>query len=467
MKIYCTRPRCSRPENFFSDLANESQLETVPQKYCTTCGMPLILAGRYLPEKLLGQGGFGAAFLARDRYTPTKRQCVVKQFLPAGNLGPKELEVAQKLFAREAEVLEELGRKHPQIPDLYAFFPLIIDNERFFYLVQEFIDGQTLEVELQKKKRFSETEAIDFLQEMLPVVQFIHEHNSIHRDIKPSNIIRDKQGVLHLLDFGAVKQVSTQGNQSKSSTGIYSQGFAPPEQMAAEQVFPSTDLYALAATCVNLLTGKPVKELYDFYNNQWNWRPYGKVSDRLANILDSMLLPHPQDRPQSAQEVLNQLNYPTTTNTPVPITTPSPPTVTQNPPPPKPSPPPKPPKSPKPPISLTKMFIGAGFVGFEGTLLLISIASLVPTLTGLYIFGGSMVLLLILVFFRVIENWDFVLIGIISLVLVWLIGPLHEVVTINDLAKYVIVLFPIIAAAGAIAVTSIFRLIYQLLSLFF
>ena len=125
MQLYCTRLGCSKPTNVFDDLDNLTTLKTTKQKFCTHCGMSLILADRYLPTKLLGQGGFGAAFLARDRYTPGLRQCVVKQFQPSGRLTPDQLQMAQDLFDREAEALEQLGRQHPQIPDLFAFFELV------------------------------------------------------------------------------------------------------------------------------------------------------------------------------------------------------------------------------------------------------------------------------------------------------------------------------------------------------
>lgn len=73
-------------------------------------------------------------------------------------------------------------------------------------------------------------------------------------------------------------------------------GFAPPEQMSGNQVFPSTDLYALAVTLITLLTGQEANKLFDAYNNQWKWRTQATVNDRLAGILDRMQLPAANQR---------------------------------------------------------------------------------------------------------------------------------------------------------------------------
>ncbi|MEY3333387.1 MAG: hypothetical protein RLZZ176_1687, partial [Cyanobacteriota bacterium] len=181
MEVYCSPPHCQRPKNHFINLDNIKILKTVPQKFCTTCGMPLILRDRYLPIKLLAVGGFGAAFLAIDRDTPKIKKCVVKQFQPSRNLTEEALEKAKILFAQEASLLEEISHEHPQIPNLFAFFTIIFPSlqinhsEQFFYLVQEYIEGQTLEEELKEQGNFSEQKVLEILKNILPVLQFIHD----------------------------------------------------------------------------------------------------------------------------------------------------------------------------------------------------------------------------------------------------------------------------------------------------
>jgi serine/threonine-protein kinase len=471
MEVYCTRPSCPRPQNYLADLDDNTTLKTVQQKYCTTCGMPLILVGRYLPLKLLGRGGFGAAFLARDRYTPGMRRCLVKQFKPAGDLTPAQLQIAQNLFEREAEVLEELGSQHNQIPELYAFFELTVpswqpgEQNKLFYLVQELIDGQNLEEELAQKGKFSEAEVLEVLSQILPVLTFVHEHGSIHRDIKPSNIMRDRRGRLYLLDFGAVKQLAkVAGSASQRSTGIYSMGFAPPEQMSGGEVYPSTDLYALAITCLTLLTGQETTKLFDAYTNQWNWRPYVQVSSRLAAVLDRMLLPAPNQRFQSAQEVLNAL-MPQNSSAPVPSTalpvsqpprgSAQQPTAGQH----------APVTPPLSPFSTLELLGGAAFSGFEGGLIVIALFGLLhlPAIA----LGLSAVILSGLIFAqfrRWIEKMDLLIIAGVSLAII-LFVPVPALR--SGLARQVIAFLSAAAGLFAIALTALFRLIYKLLSLLF
>ncbi|MGC1396293.1 MAG: serine/threonine-protein kinase [Coleofasciculaceae cyanobacterium] len=464
MEIYCTRPGCPRPLNHFADLDDRNTLNTAQQKFCTACGMPLILAGRYIPSRLLGQGGFGAAFLARDRFTPAMRSCVVKQFQPTGDLNPPQLKIAQDLFEREAATLEQLGSTHPQIPDLFAFFPLATPSrqagkeDQFFYLVQEFIDGQDLEAELKTKGKFSEAEVLMVLQEILNVLKFVHENGSIHRDLKPSNIMRDRKGRLFLLDFGAVKQKVNQaaGGASNRSTGIFTPGYAPPEQMAGAEVYPSSDLYALAATCIHLLTGTHPQDLYDGYNNAWNWRPQTQVSDHLGDILDRMLLSVPNQRFQSAQEVLEALAPPPPV-TPQPITPPpiTPPPITPQPVISNPQP-----LTRKPAFSLLEILGGGAFTGFEGGLLFIALSKFLGV-TGISIGLLGMIVggLIFAQYRRIIEGKDLLILAVITaaVVVFFLRGGFSL-----ELAIAIAVL----AGLAGVAVTAIFRLVYLLLSRF-
>ncbi len=494
MEIRCTRPSCIRPQNFFGDLDDRAKLRTAQQRYCTNCGMPLFLADRYIPSKLLGQGGFGAAFLACDRYKPKMSSCVVKQFQPAGDLDADELALAQNLFQREAVVLEDLGHLHPQIPDLYAFFTPIVSNakgmgeEQYFYLAQEFIDGQDLDEELVAKGRLTEVEVTEILIEILKVLQFVHDRNIIHRDIKPSNIMRDKQGILHLLDFGAVKQVAVGGGNAKKSTGIYSAGFAPPEQITGSQVYPCTDIYALAVTCIILLTGKSVEELYDSHSISWNWQSYApKIKDSLVTTLQKMLLSTPADRYQSASEVLSALTAPTKTNQPprstpfvknssnnTPANSPVVSTVSTQPNQPSTPVPAKPiPSTPsvsssgsiqksKASFSLMEILGSAAFTGFEGALLYIGLTSLLSVSgVSLGILGAVMGGMVFALNRRAIEKIDLIILaGITAIIIAWL-PALHGALLLPS-----IFIVAGISAAGAIAVTAFFRLVYQLLSRF-
>ena len=133
--------------------------------------------------------------------------------------------------------------------------------------------------------------------------------------------MRRRDGRLFLLDFSAVKQVTNAPGGSTASTGIYSMGFAPREQMSGNQVFPSTDLYALGVALITLLTGEEANKLFDAYNNQWKWCTQATVKDRLADILDRMLLTAANQRFHSAAEVLEALSPPPPTVLPTATST--------------------------------------------------------------------------------------------------------------------------------------------------
>jgi len=216
---YCLNPNCTNPQN------------PAGTKFCLTCGSKVRLKERYRTVQPLGQGGFGRTFLAVDEDKPSHPPCVIKQFFPQAQ-GTSTVQKAAQLFTQEAVRLDELG-KHPQIPELLAYF--CQDNHQ--YLVQEFIEGEDLAQELARKGVFTEAQIRDVLNNLLPVLQFVHQHHVIHRDIKPENIIRrnrDKQ--LFLVDFGASK-VATGTALARTGTVIGSVGYVAPEQSIGKAVF--------------------------------------------------------------------------------------------------------------------------------------------------------------------------------------------------------------------------------------
>ncbi|MGH8001287.1 MAG: protein kinase domain-containing protein [Brasilonema sp.] len=271
-----------------------------------------LINNRYQIQRLLGQGGFGRTYLAAD----TQRfedYCVLKEFVPA-NTAEHILLKSRELFEREAKILYQIN--HPQIPKFLAW---LTEKQRIF-IVEEYVEGSTYAQLLgnrllAKRKPFSEAEVIRWLLDLLPVLDYLHQHNIIHRDISLDNVMLSRKlSKPVLIDFGVVKQKVTQMLAANSSNASYSvagsvvgkMGYSPPEQIRMGHCYPCSDLYALAVCAIVLITGKPPRLLLD-KSFQWEWRSYVKVSDFLAQILEKMLADKPANRYQSAKEVLNLL----------------------------------------------------------------------------------------------------------------------------------------------------------------
>jgi ABC-type branched-subunit amino acid transport system substrate-binding protein len=334
MEIQCTRIGCPQPLNLFPELSDSTLLKTVPQRNCLSCDAPLILDGRYIPIQRLRQGGFGTVFLAYDRRTPKLKRCIVKQLQFNPHFTPEQIDIATKLFHREAEVLETLG-EHPRIPRFFAFLELpglegLIDkSQKSFYLVQDYIAGQDLQQELHQRGRLPAADVLKILRQLLEILDFLHNKDVIHRDIKPSNIVRDLAGDLHLIDFGAVKQIVATGTtipnypENNGVTGICTPEYAPAEQRQSFAIYPSSDLYALGVTCLQLLTGEHPPNLFDYRTNSWQWDKIGISEQNIVMIaLKKMLKDAPIDRYQSAQEALQALYIPPEQETTLPQTIP-------------------------------------------------------------------------------------------------------------------------------------------------
>ena len=291
MTICCLNPDCTKPENADGT------------KFCITCGTPLtILRNHYRPLSLLSdEGGFGRTYLAED-LDRLNEKCVIKQLCPQKQ-GTAVFGKVKDLFDDEAKQLQQLG-EHPQIPQLLAYF----EEDGYLYLVQQYVEGKT--IDRLHNLCWSETEVREFLNNILPVFEFIHGKKVIHRDIKPNNIMRrDDNGQYILIDFGASKDfaatVATRG------TKIGTQGYAAHEQMLSGEAFNSSDLFSLGATCFFLLTRVDPYELLLEQGYQWvkQWPTHLQqpISDELKQVLDKLLQKDRSDRYQSATEVLTAL----------------------------------------------------------------------------------------------------------------------------------------------------------------
>ncbi len=253
----------------------------------------------------IGQGGFGRTYLAADD-DRLKAWCVIKQFSPQLQ-GTKALEKAVKLFEQEAVRLNELG-EHPQIPALLAYF----EHDQRLYLVQQFIEGNTLLQELAQNGVFIEQRIREVLAGILPILKFVHDHQVIHRDITPSNIIRRKfDNKLVLIDFGVAKLLSIE-TAAQPGTKIGTEGYAPIEQLRSGKAYPASDIYSLGATCLFLMTQIKPEDLYDPLEGRWLWRDRlsekGRtISEPIAQILDKMLKDLVSERYASADAVMKDL----------------------------------------------------------------------------------------------------------------------------------------------------------------
>lgn len=294
---YCINPDCPKPKN------------PPTGEQCQACGAELLLRERYRIIRALGRGGFGATFLARDELLPGKPPCVIKQLRPSAE-APHVLEMARDLFKREAKILGQIGN-HPQLPRLLDYF----EKNQEFFLVQEFINGSTLQQEVKRGGPFTEAGVKQFLTEILGMVQYVHDNHVIHRDIKPANIIRrDQDKKLVLIDFGAVKdkvnpiQANSSEQTALTAYAIGTPGYAPPEQMAMRPVYAS-DVYALGVTCVYLLSGKAPKDLnYDPTTGELLWRENVQISDHFAGVLQKMLEISVRHRYQSVEAIHRDLD---------------------------------------------------------------------------------------------------------------------------------------------------------------
>jgi serine/threonine protein kinase len=262
-----------------------------------------VLKGRYAVRSIIGQGGMGRTYLAQDleRFNET---CVLKEFIPPQD-SQEVTEKAKELFRREASVLYQI--RHPQVPEFRATF----ESEGRLLLVQDYVEGKNyrnlLLDRLKVGQTFSENEIFALMQQLLPVLSYLHGHNIIHRDISPENLmLRSQDNLPVLIDFGVVQETTAKLNSQMgipASTVAGKAGYAPPEQLQSGNAYANSDLYALAVTSIVLLTGREPSELFDSINLAWNWQQFANVNPAFARVINQMLSYKPTNRYRSADEV--------------------------------------------------------------------------------------------------------------------------------------------------------------------
>lgn len=264
---------------------------------CPHCGGPVLLRGRYQLEAIVGQGAAGITYRAHDAQSDT---VVAVKEMP---LRHTDAELGRRM-EREARVLSQLH--HDRIPAYIDHFTQGTGKQQVFYLVQGYVDGPTLAQEMERR-RYTEAEVLAILSEVAAVLTYLHGLMPpvVHRDIKLKNIIRrSSDGQLVLIDFGAVRDVLTDP-RSGGSTVAGTYGYMAPEQYLGDAT-PQSDLYALGALGVVLLTRKDPLELVK-PDHSLDWRSHVRASAGAMQLIDDLLQADPAKRPASAREVQRRI----------------------------------------------------------------------------------------------------------------------------------------------------------------
>ncbi|AFY39413.1 serine/threonine protein kinase with WD40 repeats [[Leptolyngbya] sp. PCC 7376] len=318
--VYCLNYHCPNPEN------------PDKGKFCLHCGQKLWLSDRFGGLSLIQHGVKGRTILGIDRGTNPVSYCVIKQSLITGSVMPQDFLTE---FNKNLTQLEKLGdrREFPKI--LHSVIPQHLKpSELLPMIVFEKITGESLLQQLNTHGCFKEEELVDFLQEILPLLQIIHDHGLVHRDLSPANLIFTPEKYWTIVDFTAAKVTSKVAN-AHPGTLIGSGIYTAPEQLHGKS-YPASDLYSLGIICLELLTMMHPFELFSDHENRWVWRDFltTPISDSLANLLDMLIEDRVGDRPASAQMALDHLQGKISLPIPIPVLTtpkPSPPPQKSNP----------------------------------------------------------------------------------------------------------------------------------------
>lgn len=282
--------------------------------HCSSCVQSLIdatrnaaiqdktlLHTRYRLVEVISSGGFSVVYRAKD--TQRKRDVAIKQVNLQGLSAAEKIE-ATDTFSREVNLLSTLT--HPQIPHIYHHF----SDQDHWYLVLEYIKGQTLETFLTtrkvKQQPFQLEELLTIVLQLCQILQYLHHRHPpvVYHDLKLDNIMYDAQGTIYLIDFGIARRY--QSGHTRDTQRLGSPGYAAPEQYGLAQTTPRSDIYSLGALLHFLLSGQdPADDTQSLPPLQL---PHQSIQTQLTALTAAMLSPDPARRPPTIWHVANALD---------------------------------------------------------------------------------------------------------------------------------------------------------------
>lgn len=282
----------------------------------------ILCNGKYKIERVLGQGGFGITYLAKQKVSvagalgtiDAEIEVTIKEFfmkelcnrdgassiVTVPSTGSAELvEKFRQKFIKEANNISKLN--HPHIIKVLDVF----EENATAYYVMEHIDGGSLSDCVKQHGALDEATAIKYIQQIGSALEYMHQKQICHYDVKPSNILLDDKGNAVLIDFGISKCYSKEGNQTSSTPVGISQGYAPLEQYQQnlQELSPATDVYGLAATLYFLVTGNAPAEASVVLNDGIGNKP-ANVSNATWNAIEQGMNPRKKDRVQTVAAFL-------------------------------------------------------------------------------------------------------------------------------------------------------------------
>lgn len=286
----------------------------------------LLLNGKYKIERVLGQGGFGITYLAKQKVSvagalgtiDAEIEVTIKEFfmkelcnrdeassmVTVPSTGSAELvEKFRQKFIKEAKNISKLT--HPHIIKVLDVF----EENGTAYYVMEYIDGGSLSDLIEKKGSLSEDETLKYTRQIASALQYIHAHNMNHLDVKPGNVLLRKNGDVVLIDFGMSKNYDVAGEQTTSSPVGVSVGYAPIEQSRVGGLgmfSPETDIYSLGATMFKMLTGQTPPEATAVFDEGLPELPM-EISEQTKLVIEKAMQPRRKERYHTIKEFLEAL----------------------------------------------------------------------------------------------------------------------------------------------------------------